>query len=73
MTQAAMNGAEKDQKYGLSRGDFVEIDSTANPLVLPAVRIDGPYGAPSEDVFNVEVAVLIGAGIGEQVSQISSQ
>jgi len=28
------------------------------------VRIDGPYGAPAEDVFNVEVAVLIGAGIG---------
>ncbi|KAH9950425.1 NADPH oxidase [Amylocystis lapponica] len=26
--------------------------------------IDGPYGAPAEDVFNCEVAVLIGAGIG---------
>jgi len=63
MTQAAMNGAEKDQKTG-GRGDFVELDSGANAAPLPAVRIDGPYGAPAEDVFNVEVAVLIGAGIG---------
>jgi len=31
---------------------------------LPSVRIDGPYGAPAEDVFNGEVAILIGAGIG---------
>jgi NADPH oxidase len=68
MTQAAMNGAEKKEKYGMSRGNFVELDSTASPLLLPAVRIDGPYGAPAEDVFNVEVAVLIGAGIGKQVS-----
>lgn len=62
MTQAAMKGAEKDEKTGMSRGDFVEIDSSN--LSLPSVRIDGPYGAPAEDVFNVEVAVLIGAGIG---------
>ena len=31
---------------------------------LPAVRIDGPYGAPAEDVFDSEAAVLVGAGIG---------
>jgi len=31
---------------------------------LPKIRIDGPYGAPAEDVFNNEVAVLIGTGIG---------
>lgn len=67
MTQAAMKGAEKDEKYGTSRGNFVELDSTAGPLSLPAVRIDGPYGAPAEDVFNVEVAVLIGAGIGTEL------
>jgi len=64
MTQAAMKGAEKDQKSGMNRGDFVELDSSSNATPLPAVRIDGPYGAPAEDVFNVEVAVLIGAGIG---------
>ncbi|RMZ76403.1 hypothetical protein DV737_g4858, partial [Chaetothyriales sp. CBS 132003] len=31
---------------------------------MPALRIDGPYGAPAEDVFENEVAVLIGTGIG---------
>jgi NADPH oxidase 1 len=64
LTQAAMKGQEKDEKLtmmGATRGDFVEIDSGRS---LPTVRIDGPYGAPAEDVFNVEVAVLIGAGIG---------
>lgn len=66
MTQAAMKGSEKDQKDG-TRGDFVELDAGSNTLPLPAVRIDGPYGTPAEDVFNVEVAVLIGAGIGEYV------
>jgi len=64
MTQAAMNGSEKDEKSGMSRGDFVELEASGNSNPLPAVRIDGPYGAPAEDVFGVEVAVLIGAGIG---------
>lgn len=31
---------------------------------MPAIRVDGPYGAPAEDVFNNDVAVLIGTGIG---------
>ncbi|KAI5476017.1 hypothetical protein MNV49_000489 [Pseudohyphozyma bogoriensis] len=31
---------------------------------FPTLRIDGPYGAPAEDVFIFEVAVLIGTGIG---------
>ncbi|RDX55749.1 NADPH oxidase [Lentinus brumalis] len=62
MTKAALKGDEKDEGVYGTRGDFVEIDSTGR--ALPAVRIDGPYGAPAEDVFNVEVAVLIGAGIG---------
>ncbi|EPQ60586.1 hypothetical protein GLOTRDRAFT_52896 [Gloeophyllum trabeum ATCC 11539] len=67
MTKAAMNGTEKDEKLtmlGATRGDFVEIEGGAGAQALPTVRIDGPYGAPAEDVFNVEVAVLIGAGIG---------
>jgi len=63
MTKAAMKGSEKDDKSLMgTRGDFVEIDSTS--ISLPSVRIDGPYGAPTEDVFNSEVAVLVGAGIG---------
>lgn len=31
---------------------------------MPSIRIDGPYGAPAEDVFENEIAVLIGTGIG---------
>ena len=31
---------------------------------MPAMKIDGPYGAPAEDVFNNEIVVLIGTGIG---------
>ncbi|CAG8473681.1 19469_t:CDS:2 [Dentiscutata erythropus] len=34
------------------------------PAVLPTLRIDGPYGAPAEDVFKNEIVVLIGCGIG---------
>ncbi|KAF8971404.1 NADPH oxidase A [Flammula alnicola] len=61
---AAMKGAEKDSKIGMTRGDFVELDPTISSITLPQVRIDGPYGAPAEDVFSSEVAVLVGAGIG---------
>ncbi|KAL0951290.1 hypothetical protein HGRIS_008001 [Hohenbuehelia grisea] len=64
MTQSAMKGIEKDEKGDGSRGDFVELDSGAGAITLPAVRLDGPYGAPAEDVFDNQVAVLIGAGIG---------
>ncbi|KIJ68528.1 hypothetical protein HYDPIDRAFT_146747 [Hydnomerulius pinastri MD-312] len=65
MTKAAMKGVEKDEnEYGGTRGEFVELDQTSVSLPLPQVRIDGPYGAPAEDVFDNEVAVLIGAGIG---------
>jgi NADPH oxidase len=61
-----MKGGERDEKDGAfgSRGEFVELDSSSATRSLPVVRIDGPYGAPAEDVFNVEIAVLVGAGIG---------
>jgi len=62
-----MKGGEKDEKnveIRGSRGDFVELDPSSVTRPLPVVRIDGPYGAPAEDVFNVEIAVLVGAGIG---------
>ncbi|KKA30710.1 hypothetical protein TD95_004195 [Thielaviopsis punctulata] len=50
-------------------------DAAADPLamyeialrngdVMPDLRIDGPYGAPAEDVFENEIAILIGTGIG---------
>ncbi|KAL7275586.1 hypothetical protein RUND412_001464 [Rhizina undulata] len=35
-----------------------------NGKQMPALRIDGPYGAPAEDVFDNEIAVLVGTGIG---------
>lgn len=31
---------------------------------LPRIEVDGPFGTASEDVFQYEVAMLIGAGIG---------
>ncbi|KAH0356582.1 NADPH oxidase, partial [Aureobasidium melanogenum] len=31
---------------------------------MPRLRIDGPYGAPAEDVFDHEIAILVGTGIG---------
>ncbi|KAJ3115252.1 hypothetical protein HDU96_000967 [Phlyctochytrium bullatum] len=34
------------------------------PSSLPMVMVDGPYGSASEDVFDYEVSVLVGAGIG---------
>ncbi|KAG2044924.1 ferric reductase NAD binding domain-containing protein [Suillus americanus] len=65
MTKAAMKGVEKDEtEYGGTRGEYVELDPATLSRPLPQVRIDGPYGAPAEDVFDNEVAVLIGAGIG---------
>ncbi|KAL9125727.1 MAG: hypothetical protein Q9175_008028 [Cornicularia normoerica] len=35
-----------------------------NGQEMPAIRIDGPYGAPAEDVFDNEISVLVGTGIG---------
>ncbi|KAM5221276.1 NADPH oxidase 1 isoform 1-T1 [Ctenodactylus gundi] len=31
---------------------------------IPRIQVDGPFGTVSEDVFQYEVAVLVGAGIG---------
>lgn len=39
-------------------------DITHTISILPSLRVDGPFGAPAEDVFKSEVAVLIGTGIG---------
>ncbi|KDQ20483.1 hypothetical protein BOTBODRAFT_151196 [Botryobasidium botryosum FD-172 SS1] len=66
LTKAAMKAEEKvdDAAPAFDRGNFVEIDANATTRPMPLVRIDGPYGAPAEDVFKSEVAVLVGAGIG---------
>lgn len=61
ITNAAIGGIERVQaRHGGSHGDLVS--SLARPL--PQVRIDGPYGAPTRNVFDNQAAVLIGAGIG---------
>eukprot|EP00842_Homolaphlyctis_polyrhiza_P000856 jgi/Hompol1/1771/HPOL_001939-RA len=31
---------------------------------VPVIHLDGPYGAPAEDLYNYKVSVLVGAGIG---------
>ena len=36
----------------------------ANGRHMPILRVDGPFGAPAEDVLENEIAVLVGAGIG---------
>ncbi|TPX56273.1 hypothetical protein PhCBS80983_g04655 [Powellomyces hirtus] len=41
----------------------VTMDGTSK-IKLPTIRIDGPYGAPAEDFYNYESAVLVSAGIG---------
>ncbi|KAJ1554221.1 hypothetical protein HK096_004500 [Nowakowskiella sp. JEL0078] len=44
---------------------FGKEDADQPPITsLPFVMIDGPYGSASEDVFDYEAAVLVGAGIG---------
>jgi NADPH oxidase 1 len=69
MTKEALAGSEVKGKMDnksvdtlIDRGNFVEI--VPQERSLPLVYIDGPYGAPTTDVFDNEVAVLIGAGIG---------
>ncbi|MBW0522896.1 hypothetical protein O181_062611 [Austropuccinia psidii MF-1] len=52
-----------DEKSWGQKGDFFEI-TTLRSRDLPLIRIDGPYGAPAQDVFKCEVAILVGAGIG---------
>jgi NADPH oxidase len=63
LTQAAMKAFDRQEKAA-SRGDFVELDPNSSTRPMPLIRIDGPYGAPAEDVFNSDVAVLVGGGIG---------
>ena len=54
-----------------SLGNVLEskaVSAGGNALItarnMPTLRVDGPFGAPAEDVVENEIAVLIGAGIG---------
>lgn len=64
LTREARMGVEKmaEEKFAYGTGKFYDVTKTIG--TLPKLRIDGPFGAPAEDVFNSEVAVLIGTGIG---------
>ncbi|CAD6445514.1 9841d052-7d7d-4c37-b1a4-d768b1be15bb [Sclerotinia trifoliorum] len=57
-------GAAQAKLYdGVDPNGMYEV-ALENGQKMPEIRIDGPYGAPAEDVFENEVAVLIGTGIG---------
>src|SRR3954466_6987115 len=50
--------AQAKEFDGLDQNGIYEI-VVANEQRMPKLRIDGPYGAPAEDVFDNEIAVLI--------------
>ncbi|OTA68778.1 putative FAD binding protein [Hypoxylon sp. EC38] len=56
-------GAQAKLYEGVDPMGMYEV-ALQNGQQMPSLRIDGPYGAPAEDVFENEIAVLIGTGIG---------
>ncbi|KAI6080857.1 putative FAD binding protein [Hypoxylon rubiginosum] len=56
-------GAQAKLYEGVDPMGMYEV-ALQNGQQMPTLRIDGPYGAPAEDVFENEIAVLIGTGIG---------
>ncbi|KAF9428635.1 hypothetical protein BGZ94_001658 [Podila epigama] len=52
---------EKNIELVDDRGEEIRVRAGFS---MPAVRIDGPFGAPTEDVFDHEIVVLVGSGIG---------
>ncbi|KAF9911537.1 hypothetical protein EC991_003340 [Linnemannia zychae] len=64
-SEASLAGGTKLRASALASSvQFQQPPSTQPVITLPRVLLDGPYGSPSEDAFNYEIAVLIGAGIG---------
>ncbi|OJJ49103.1 hypothetical protein ASPZODRAFT_150040 [Penicilliopsis zonata CBS 506.65] len=55
--------AQAKDLEGLDPMGMYEI-ALQNGQKMPKLRIDGPYGAPAEDVFENEIAIIIGTGIG---------
>jgi NADPH oxidase len=56
-------GAVPSQQYGLTKGDLEDQKPFSNAR-LPRLCVDGPFGAPAQDYFQKEVAVLVAGGIG---------
>ncbi|GAA94689.1 uncharacterized protein L969DRAFT_94681 [Mixia osmundae IAM 14324] len=54
----------KTEKKLAARPSVFEPVTMPHGFVMPYLKVDGAYGAPAEDVFKYEVAVLVGAGIG---------
>lgn len=53
-----------DWTDGLFKALGCDKTETQEAWQLPKISIDGPFGTASEDVFDYEVAMLVGAGIG---------
>ncbi|KAF9986854.1 translational activator for mitochondrial COX1 [Modicella reniformis] len=50
--------------YGPETPRLEQTQIVRDRLLLPIIRIDGPYGGPKEDVLNFDHAILIGTGNG---------
>lgn len=64
LTRDAKSAQEVDEAPNYGQGSFVDVTKMSSTLSLPSIRIDGPYGAPAEDVCKFECAVLVATGIG---------
>ncbi|BGP40975.1 hypothetical protein JCM10449v2_004940 [Rhodotorula kratochvilovae] len=62
----SLGESKEDKKDSRPQNDFYDVTQTALNAggALPKIRVDGPFGAPAQDVFKSEVAILVGAGIG---------
>ncbi|GAA5988272.1 hypothetical protein JCM5350_002838 [Sporobolomyces pararoseus] len=67
-TSFSSSSLEKPNTSNAPTLSSASVDVTFQALLLgrslPVLRVDGPFGAPAQDVLSNEVAVLIGAGIG---------
>lgn len=61
---AELLGVTDDEKFAHLDPMGVYEVAMRNGARMPKLKIDGPYGAPAEDVFDNEIAVLVGTGIG---------
>ncbi|KAF9897695.1 hypothetical protein BX616_005137 [Lobosporangium transversale] len=59
--QAGNPRPEKNLELVDDRGQEIRVRAG---FAMPKVQIDGPFGAPTEDVFDHEIVVLVGSGIG---------
>ncbi|KAF9103375.1 hypothetical protein BGX27_010608 [Mortierella sp. AM989] len=60
-TVQAARRPEKNIELVDDRGEEIRVRAGFS---MPEVCIDGPFGAPTEDVFDHEIVVLVGSGIG---------